>query len=271
MEKIKTIIAKEWAEVFRNRLVLFTVAFLPLIFVAMPLATLIAMNSVAGSDALGATAGVVDDNAEIMAFFGEQCRGLSEYDCTLVYTLNLFTLMFMILPVAIPVTIAAYSIVGEKTTHSLEPLLATPITTIELLVGKALAAIVPAILATWMAFGLYLLSARFMTTVEIFARLADPMWLIAIFVVGPLLTLLAVSFAIMVSSRVTDPRVAEQISTVVILPLILLLIGQSVGFILLSRELVLIIAGVLVLVDGLLLFFTVRLFERENILTRWKV
>ena len=51
--------------------------------------------------------------------------------------LSLFMFMFMIIPVAIPVTIAAYSIVGEKTTHSLEPLLATPITTSELLVGQS--------------------------------------------------------------------------------------------------------------------------------------
>jgi hypothetical protein len=42
MEKIKTIIGKEWAEVFKNKLVLFTVAFLPLILVAMPLIMLAA-------------------------------------------------------------------------------------------------------------------------------------------------------------------------------------------------------------------------------------
>jgi hypothetical protein len=50
------------------------------------------------------------------AFFGDLCTGLSENDCVLVYTLSLYALLFMILPVMIPVTIAAYSIVGEKTT-----------------------------------------------------------------------------------------------------------------------------------------------------------
>ncbi len=38
MNKIKTIIKKEWAEVFKNRMVLFTIAFLPLLMTAIPLA-----------------------------------------------------------------------------------------------------------------------------------------------------------------------------------------------------------------------------------------
>jgi len=58
----------------------------------------------------------------------------------------------------IPVNIAAYSVVGEKTTRSLEPLLATPITTAELLIGKNMAAAIPAVLATWAGFLLYLLA-----------------------------------------------------------------------------------------------------------------
>ena len=66
-----------------------------------------------------------------------------------IYLINEFLLLFMMMPLIIPITIAAYSIVGEKTTRSLEPLLATPITTAELLIGKGLAAAIPAIAATW--------------------------------------------------------------------------------------------------------------------------
>jgi ABC-2 type transport system permease protein len=262
MEKIKTIILKEWAEVFKNRLVLFTVAFLPLVLTALPLIMLALVGDVEG--------GVSGADAPPDEFFGELCEGLSELDCTQVYTLNLFTLMFMILPVAIPVTIAAYSIVGEKTAHSLEPLLATPITTVELLAGKTISAAVPAIGATWISYGIYVLGARLMVTDDIFGHVVDPLWLIAIFIVGPLLTLMAVSIAIMISSRVTDPRVAEQLSAVVVLPLILLLVGQSVGWILIDQTLVIIIGVAIALLDALLLYLSIRLFQRETILTRWK-
>lgn len=263
MEKVKTIIGKEWAEVFKNRLVLFTVAFLPLVLTALPLATLVATAS-AGPDVSSST------TPPDLSFFGDLCVGLSEMDCTQVYMVSLFALMFMILPVMIPVTIAAYSIVGEKATRSLEPLLATPITTVELLLGKALAAIIPAIAASWLSFAIYLVGVRIVANEVVFGRLLQPLWFIAIFVVGPLLTILSVSVAIMVSSRVTDPRVAEQLSGIVILPIIFLLIGQSVGWILIDQQVVIIMGVIVVLLDILLLYLTVRLFQRETILTRWK-
>jgi len=264
MDKIKTIVAKEWAEVFKNRLVLFTVAFLPLILTAIPLIT------------LGFTSGADQDIAELLEsgqsdpFFAELCRGLSELECAQVYTLNIFTLMFMILPVAIPVSIAAYSVVGEKTSRSLEPLLATPITTAELLLGKMIAAVVPAIVVTWLAFGIYVGGVWLLASVEMAGRVLQSHWLIAIFIVGPLLTLLSVSAALIVSSRVSDPRVAEQLSALVILPLVLLLVAQSTGLILLDRRAVIVMALVVALLDSALVYLSVRLFQRETILTRWR-
>jgi ABC-2 type transport system permease protein len=262
MDKIKTIIDKEWAEVFKNKLVLFSVVFLPLLLTALPLITLYSTQSLAPED--------LTSTAAPDEFFGDMCLGLSEGDCTQVYLLNLFTLMFMIMPVMIPVTIAAYSIVGEKTTRSLEPLLATPITTTELIVGKAVAAVLPAVVVTWVSFGIYMLGARIMTNATVFSRLIDPMWLLAIFLVGPLLAVLAVCAAMMISSRVTDPRTAEQLSGAVVLPVILVLMGQSFGLFLLSRELVLVTAVVLLFLDTFLIYLTIKLFQRETILTRWK-
>lgn len=37
MEKIKTIIGKEWAEVFKNKMVISVIVFMPLLFTAMML------------------------------------------------------------------------------------------------------------------------------------------------------------------------------------------------------------------------------------------
>ena len=264
MQKIKTIVLKEWAEVFKNRLVLFTVAFMPLILTALPIITLVATGGLGGEMSASGSGTPPDE------FFGELCTGLSEMDCVQVYTLNLFALMFMLLPVVIPVTIAAYSIVGEKMSRSLEPLLATPITTLELLAGKGVAAFVPAVIATWLSFGLYVLSARLVVSDQVFRHLLDPMWLIAIFLVGPLLTIAAVSTAIIISSRVTDPRIAEQLSSVVVVPIIMLMLGQSVGYILLDRQMILILGGVTAVIDVILLYVSVHLFQRDTILTKWK-
>lgn len=263
MDKIWTIITKEWAEVFKNRLVLFSVAFMPLIFIALPIITMVATDSLEGESAS-------EFSETSFPGFEQLCQGMSETECGQVYMLNLYTLMFMILPVAIPVTIAAYSIVGEKTTRSLEPLLATPITTAELLAGKAIAAILPALAATWLSFALYVVAMRFLVAGDVFDYLLDPLWLLAIFVVGPLLTFLSVSIAVMISARVTDPRVAEQLSMVVLLPVIMAVVGQSVGLFIVDRTMVLLAAVVTLLLDLVLGYVALQAFQRETILTRWK-
>ena len=262
MDKIKTILRKEWAEVFKNRMVLFTIIFMPLMMTALPLIILYATRDVS----------VGDFTSEMPPQFSKFCpENLTGGECFQLYMVTQFMLMFMMIPLIIPVNIAAYSIVGEKTTRSLEPLLATPITTAELLTAKNLSATIPAVLATWIGFIIFAIGAGIIASSRsLVLALLDPLWLIAIFVVGPLMAVLSVNFSIMVSSRVNDPRVAEQLSAVVILPLLLLFFGQISGFILLSRTLILIIAAALLAIDAAVIYLTVRLFQRETILTRWK-
>jgi ABC-2 type transport system permease protein len=266
MKKIYTIIRKEWAEVFKNRMVIFTVAFLPLLMTAIPLGIIFSTRSTAPAtgDSIGSQ--LPSEMTQSMC-----PKGLSGSDCFQVFLVSEFMMLFMLVPVAIPVTIAAYSIVGEKTTRSLEPLLATPITTVELLVGKCLAAIIPATLATYAAFGIFSLGTWIIVANKtLLSALLDPRWLIAIFIVGPLLALLAVEFSLMVSSRVNDPRVAEQISMVIILPVLAGFFGQVAGLFVLNRTIISIVAFVMLAVDALMFYLSIGVFQREQILTRWK-
>jgi ABC-2 type transport system permease protein len=84
------------------------------------------------------------------------------------------------------------------------------------------------------------------------------------------MAIVAVNFALIVSSRVSDPRVAEQVSAVIIVPLLGLVFGQIAGVIILNVQFMLIAVGVLVLVDVGLIYLGARLFQRETILTKWK-
>lgn len=266
MIKIWTIILKEWSEVFKNRFVLLTVLILPLALTAIPLISLTSIRGTVTAELNGA-----EMDAPVDPFMQQMCPGdFNQGDCLQVYLLNLFTLMFMIIPVAIPVTIAAYSIVGEKTNRSLEPLLATPITTAELITAKIVAAATPALAATWLCFIIYVISLRFLTPPHVFQTILDPMWWLAIFVLGPLFALLAITVAIMISSRVNDPRVAEQISALVILPIILMLVGQSVNLIIINQTFILVMIGAAAILDTILITLSLRVFQREAILTRWK-
>jgi ABC-2 type transport system permease protein len=82
--------------------------------------------------------------------------------------------------------------------------------------------------------------------------------------------LLAISVAIMISSRVSDPRVAEQISALVILPVVLMMVGQSVNLIIINQTFILIMIGAAAILDTILVVLSFRIFQREAILTRWK-
>src|SRR4030066_1648013 len=243
-------------------MVLFTVIFLPLFLSVLPLVILYSMGS----------SGANSSGTELPAQFQQFCKtSMTAGECMQYYIVSEFLIMFMLIPLFIPVNIASYSTVGEKTTRSLEPLLATPITTIELLAGKNLASVIPAILATWAGFAIFAIGSLIITGGGALASaLLDPMWLIAIFLAGPLMAILSVNFSIMVSSRVNGPRVAEQLSAVVILPLLAVFFGQIAGLFILNSTLVLIMCLILIFIDVLLVYLAVRLFQRETILTRWK-
>ena len=64
--------------------------------------------------------------------------------------------IFVVLATVLPSTIAAYSIVGEKVEKTLEPLLATPTTDGEILLGKSIASFIPPILSTWVGASIFM-------------------------------------------------------------------------------------------------------------------
>ena len=244
-------------------MVLFTVAFLPLILTAIPLG-IIYFTSTSGD--------FTSDMGDMPGEFNALCSSdISGGECFQVFIVSQFMIMFMIIPLAIPASISSYSIVGEKVNRSLEPLLATPITTAELLIGKSLAAIIPALAATWIGFSIFILGSWIIiSNPDVIASFLDGRWLIAIFIIGPLMALSAVSFSIIVSSRVNDPRIAEQVSMIIILPVLAAFFGQMSGIITLNINFMLVSVLLLGLVDAVLVFLSVRLFQRETIITRWK-
>ena len=262
MDRIKTLVDKEWAEAFKNKMVLGTLVFMPILFMILPLLQLALMRNIPASE-------LKDVPSAIMAVC--QLQNFTPSECMQGFLVNQFLLLFLLIPLAVPVTIASYSIVGEKSTRSLEPLLATPTSTTEIIVGKALASVVPAIGATWLAFVIFLIGARFFAASDrVYALFMNPMWFVAMLVVAPLFTVLSVNVAIIISSRVSDPRAAEQIGMVVMLPIMLIFFGAIFGVIPLNTTTMLLLGAVTLLADVGLVALGVKLFQREAILTQWK-
>ena len=137
--------------------------------------------------------------------------------------------------------------------------------------GKSLAAVIPAILATFGSFIVFIITAGFLITSKaVTLAFLDLRWLIAIFIVGPLIAVLAVNLSLMVSSRVNDPRAAEQISMILIVPVLGLFFGQMAGLFIINKEVISIIAIILLAIDAFVVYLATRGFDREAILTRWR-
>jgi ABC-2 type transport system permease protein len=197
-------------------------------------------------------------------------RALDPEAAIQAYLFQFFAVMLVLIPVTASMSLAAYSVVGEKQARSLEPLLVTPITTFELLGAKVLGAFVPSIVLTAGYFLVYILTAAVFARPGVAWALVGFRTVGTVFVLGPLAALAALQMAVCVSSRVNDARTAQQIGVFVILPIAGLLVGQLAGAIQLTVTLITWITLGLLVVNAGLMRVAIALFDRETILTRWK-
>jgi ABC-2 type transport system permease protein len=185
-------------------------------------------------------------------------------------TLNAFLFFFMIYTGALPATIASYSLVGEKVERSLEPLLATPATDSEILLGKGIAALVPPLVAIWAGMVILMAYCDAVTRATL-GYLYFPNWMavLTVFGVAPLLAVMAVGFSVLWSARVSDVRTAQQLSALAAVPGAGLYIGLVSGAFTLDLAALAVICGALAAVDAGLAAAARATFHREEILTRW--
>jgi len=183
---------------------------------------------------------------------------------------DIATITLVIIPAFLPSYIASYSFVGEKVEKSLEPLLATPTTDGELLLGKCLAAFLPCMAATYVgaAISAALLDVSSYTKIGVFL-IPNPYWALAIGVIAPLACVLSVEANVIVSSKVTDIRAAQQLGGLVSLPLIILILVAASSA-QLSLLLAILVSIVLAVADATLFYLSKETFQREEILTKWK-
>ena len=259
---VLAVIGREAREIVRNRLLVASILLPPILLTASPI-LLIAIGSSAAPSL------PADQVAQLLAHHPTWV-GLDGRQVVMAFAISQFLATFLILPAYIPLAIASYSIVGEKQTRSLEAVLSTPIRTSELLAGKAVAALVPGILASWLAYGTLLLLTAVLVAPELVRVITDPSWLAGVLVLGPAIGLISVEAGMIVSSRVNDPRVAQQIGGIVILPIVALIVLQGAGGFLVDGPTYLAGAAVLLLIALAGLRVAVALFGRESILTRWR-
>src|SRR3989441_765069 len=124
---------------------------------------------------------------------------------------------------------------------------------------------VPIALLAWLAAALFCLG---IDAIAGHMLLPDPAWLFGTLVLSPLLALFGNATAVVVSSRVLDPRAAQNLAASTVLPLLALLVFQLAGRIALGPRFYFALAAGVAAADVALIAVAVRLFDREKLLTR---
>jgi len=256
---VLAVFGKEWRDLLSNRLLLGAVAFPAIVFAAIPtgLVAFIQAND-------------LDPNQ--MGQIRDYIANFPNIDPKLAaqaFIVTNFMAYFLLIPAMVPMAIATQSVIGEKVARSLEPQLATPMEVAELLAGKTIAAALPAVAATWAVFVAYGLVNGAIADPRLTRFVFSEVWITAMLTLVPLICVFSVLLGIIVSSRVNDPRTAQQIGGFVVIPIIAVAVAQFFGgratF---SMEQVLIgdlLVGGLI---GLSLIIGSWAFDRESILTR---
>ncbi|MEB3297989.1 MAG: ABC transporter permease subunit [Candidatus Sericytochromatia bacterium] len=166
-----------------------------------------------------------------------------------LWMLVFFSLGYVTLfPLLLPLTTGSHAIVQERAEGTLEPLLATPIRTTELLVAKVVAASVPPVLITWSSWGIQLaVAAAFLTWPLVREILVTPGWLLVVFLGAPLASVLLTLLLVVLSSRIPDARAAQQWGALVVLPVLGLQMGMLSGMVRLDERLLLVLLPLAVL------------------------
>ena len=166
-------------------------------------------------------------------------------------------------PISVSLVIALESFVGEKERHSIEPLLCSPLSDWQLYLGKMLAAMVPPLMASYLGICVYLAGVYIQVGWQ-----PNPVLLLQIVLLTTVQALVMVSGAVVVSSQTTSVRAANLLASFIIIPMALLIQGESI-IMFWARYNVLWWAIIgQVLISVLLLRAGIAQFNREELLGR---
>jgi ABC-type Na+ efflux pump permease subunit len=191
---------------------------------------------------------------------------------TLVYIMSLyfFAPFFLIIPLMASSVIASDSFAGEKERKTIEALLAMPMTDSDLFLGKVLVSFVPSMMITVISFLIYSVVVDAFSFTLFGGRLLLPnmVWILLIFGLAPTVALAGIGLTVMISARVRGFREAQQISAIMVVPILALVFGQMAGAIVFGSTVILGLIALFVIVDVLVFRISLKLFRREEIMSR---
>ncbi|UCE12680.1 MAG: ABC transporter permease subunit [Candidatus Heimdallarchaeota archaeon] len=260
---IWNLMKKDWAETFRSRQILLSSTLLPFVLaLGVPLLIMVSVNMAP----MGSTS-ELEVLMDLLPPVTSDWDLLSEQVKMLVIASIFGQLFLLLVPVMIASFVGADTIVGEKERQTIEGLLVLPISDSEILIAKICSSLLPVLSLTWIMSIIYSIMVDLITFPYLDRILLPDLRFILIMVIfTPLLGFGTIAFIVMISSRVSNTRDAQQLTGVFVLPAILLITGQLVVVFI---NLWLIIVGIVILgaFDLIAFKLATSLFNREKLMS----
>ena len=166
-------------------------------------------------------------------------------------------------PITVSLVIALESFAGETERRSIEPLLSSPLTDWQLYLGKLLASLVPPVMGSYLGITVYLIGVY-----RSIGWQTDLVFLVQIILLTTVQALVMVSGAVVVSTQTTSVRAANLLSSFIVIPMALLIQGESIVMFWGSLSTLWWIIIGQALAAGLLVRAGIAHFNREELLGR---
>ena len=196
------------------------------------------------------------DFQQLLAILPEGMLGADMRESLMQLLLNnVVPLFFLMIPIMSASVMAASSFVGEKEKRTLETLLYCPLSLRRIFSAKIFASFALSQFVSLLSFAAMTLVVQ----TEIWFTTGSYMlpglnWLVLLLLVSPAVSLAAITLIVRGSAKAKSMEESQQRSAFLILPVLLLAVGQLTGVMLISVWLLL-IAGVIFAAVGLILLF----------------
>jgi ABC-2 type transport system permease protein len=275
-DKAKLVFGKDWLEIRRNWQVILPIVLVPLIisvFIPVVLTLLATLAPASGASSFsGASLGGFETLIQnLPQQIQEQLSGLTEMQ-TMVYIMAVyfFAPFFLIIPLMASSVIASDSFAGEKERKTIEALLATPLSDSELFLGKILVSFIPSMIITIVSFVVYtaifdVLSFSFFSGMFLLPNIN---WILLIFGLAPTVALVSIGLTVIISAKVKGFREAQQISVILLIPILALVFGQAAGAVVFGPLIIALLTIVFAVIAFVVFRIGVSTFKREEILAK---
>lgn len=174
---------------------------------------------------------------------------------------------FLMIPIMASSVMSATSFVGEREKRTLETLLYCPLSLKQIFRAKVAASFLLSMLVSGISFAAMLIVLETETYIITgILLLPDIKWLLVLLLVAPAISLIAITLTVRVSAKAQSVEDAQQGAVFLLMPLILMIIGQFTGVLLISFWILLALGLICAALAALLLKKCMGKFQYEALL-----